>query len=289
MQDCFLILFVRVLGPCICRQGRARQNRHGLSPGGTWAGRRFLPTCRVSVIPAATGAPGWSRTYYSANRTTTINTEQISELNDCRHLKSEWGKENGKLIAAGLIKTKMFSTLKYVTFIFPSLWKFDWAPVSCFLETPDSTRYTHGTFSLSGLFHLTYPTSALEAFPSWFSNSWNLLTVTGQVSLAHMATQPGMSQSCLDRIQGGAEPPGPFPRPQQGAEQHCPLWMAPQGQGHLRFRGSLGWTAMLPDCFLPAFLKRVLSRVFASHHCISSIKNALSLCFSAKVHFLIRG
>lgn len=110
----------------------------------------------------------------------------------------------------------MFSALKYVTFILPSLWKSDRASISCFLETPDSTRYTHGTLSLSGLFHLTYPTPALEAFPSWFSNSWNLLTVIGQVSLAHMATQPGMSQSCLDCIRGVRSPQAPSQTPARG-------------------------------------------------------------------------
>lgn len=162
--------------------------------------------------------------------------------------------------------------------------------VSCFLETPDSIRYTHCMLSLSGHFHLTYPTPSLEAFPNWFSNSWNLLPVIRQVCLDHMAMQQSMSQSCLKHVQGRDEPAGPFPRSHRRAKQHCPL---PNGtmrcyeQSHVR--DSLGWTTTDYGCFFPPFLKKVLSRISASHHCISYNKNTVSSCCSVKAHFLVGG
>lgn len=173
---------------------------------------------------------------------------------------------------------------------FPASGNLTEPPVSCFLETPDSTRYTHGTFSLSGLFHLTYPTPALEAFPSWFSNSWNLLTVTGQVSLAHMATQPGMFRSCLNRIRGLRSPQAPSPDPSKGPSSAARSGWHHKAEVKVTSDSEWAWDGQPYSLIAsPLHFWRVLSRVFASHHCISSNKTAVSLCFSAKVHFLIRG
>lgn len=91
---------------------------------------------------------------------------------------------------------------------FPGSGSSDKPRVSCFLETPDRSGYTHCMLFLSGCFHLTYPTPSQEAFPSWFSNSWNLLPATRRVSWDHTAQQ----SAAWSRLQ----PPGLVPGPSEG-------------------------------------------------------------------------
>lgn len=91
---------------------------------------------------------------------------------------------------------------------FPGSGNSDKPRVSCFLETPDRSGCTHCVLFLSGRFHLTYPTPSREAFPGWFSNSWNLLPATRRVSWDHTAQQ-SVARSRL-------QPPGLVLGPSEG-------------------------------------------------------------------------
>lgn len=87
--------------------------------------------------------------------------------------------------------------------------------VSCFLEAPDSSRYTHCRLPLSAHCHRTHPAPSLEAFPNRFSNSWNLLPVIRQVSLDHRSK--ARLRGVRNMLRDVMSLEGPLPRPSRPA------------------------------------------------------------------------
>lgn len=246
-QGCAIYSYVAspLAWPAACRDlpcGNAVVSPHKDAAAEWWS----LLTCQVSIILQQ--QQGWDSQVPVTQQATPLQLIQNKSVNKMA-AGSKMQNEVKKRTALWLQhkgKRKMFAifnTSKCVLCMCPSLWKFERAICQLFPETLGSTGYAHCMLSLSGHFHLTYPTPSLEAFPSWFSNSWNLLPVIRQVCLDHMAE----SQSCLEHVQGCMEPVGPSPDPSEGTgdlwialpnpEQPCPVLKSPlYMKNHLRFR-----------------------------------------------------